>query len=217
MQQLPIAISTVLRPKRVSSFLIGTIMLASVSLSYGQDVPAPLSPTEANELYQSHQPRNMDTLIIQVENFQQENWSAQELANVELVTDFVQHIMNNHDFDYIMTQYGDQPYAQHNRSMNDGIEGVVESVKGLQKRYPDFTYDVKHIHVDGEYVIFHSHSTVKKKHRGNDQKGFNIMDTWRVQDGKIVEHWDAIQPLNGFMRFYSWMVGGAIRNGNGVF
>ena len=31
------------------------------------------------------------------------------------------------------------------------------------------------------------------------------MDTWKVENGKITEHWDAVQPIDGFMRFYFWM------------
>ena len=159
----------------------------------------------------------MDTLKVNLESLKKDNWSNQELDNAKLVIDFVQHIMNNHDFDYIMQTYSDGPYVQHNRSMHDGLSGVVDSVKQLAKRYPDFTYDVKHIFVDGDYVTLHSHATISKQDRGNDKKGFNIMDTWRVKDGKLVEHWDVIQPLDGFMRFYALLTAGAIRNTNGVF
>ena len=159
----------------------------------------------------------MDTIKINLESLERENWSAAELDNAKLVTDFVQHIMNNHDFDYILKTYGNGPYVQHNRSMRDGLSGVIDSVKQLIKRYPDFAYDVKHMFVDGDYVTIHSHATLNKKHRGNDTKGLNIMDTWRVKDGKLVEHWDAVQPLDMFMRFYALLTGGAIRNTNGVF
>ncbi|WOG27666.1 hypothetical protein [Endozoicomonas sp. 8E] len=45
----------------------------------------------------------------------------------------------------------------------------------------------------------------------------NIIDTWRLENGPIVEHWDSIQALDDFMRFYSLISGGNIRNDNGVF
>lgn len=159
----------------------------------------------------------MDVIKIDFDSLKKDSWSEQELENAELIVDFVQHIMNHHDFDYIMKKYDNGTYVQHNRNMPDGIEGVVDTVKQLAKRFPDFTYDVKHILADGDYVMFHSHATVNKKHRGNDKKGFNIIDTWKVKDGKIIEHWDAIQPIDGFMRFNALLTGGAIRNPNGVF
>lgn len=66
-------------------------------------------------------------------------------------------------------------------------------------------------------MIFHSHATLEEDDRGNDEKGMNIIDTWRLDDGRIVEHWDSIQTLDTFMRFYSLVSGGDIRNDNGVF
>lgn len=161
--------------------------------------------------------KKMDILTVEKEKLQSSNWTAEEQQNVDLITDFVQNLMNKHDFDYIDRQFGHHNYVQHNRNMNDGIAGVVETVSNLTKRYPDYTYDVKHIFADGDHVTFHSHVTMKKSDRGNDKKGFNIMDTWKVQDGQIVAHWDAIQPLDTFMRFYILMTGGNIRNANGVF
>ena len=71
--------------------------------------------------------------------------------------------------------------------------------------------------MDGDYVTFHSHATLKEEDRGNDQKGMNIIDTWKIENGKIVEHWDSIQPLDVFMRFYVGLNGGDIQNANGVF
>ncbi len=45
----------------------------------------------------------------------------------------------------------------------------------------------------------------------------NIIDTWRIEDGRIVEHWDSIQALDFSMRVYSLISGGDIANSNGVF
>jgi len=59
--------------------------------------------------------------------------------------------------------------------------------------------------------------TLDKEHRGNDEKGMNIIDTWKIEGRKIVEHWDSIQALYGLMRFYSWISGGDIRNAIDVF
>ncbi|MEL7196154.1 MAG: nuclear transport factor 2 family protein [Bacteroidota bacterium] len=119
----------------------------------------------------------MKALTVELDLLQSNEWTPKEQENVALVTDFVQHLMNEHDFEYIDRQFGHHNYTQHNRNMNDTIAGVVEMVSGLVKRFPDYTYDVKHIHADGDYVMFHSHVTMNKTDRGNDKKGFNIMDT----------------------------------------
>ena len=159
----------------------------------------------------------MDTLKINFDALKKNHWSEKELENAELLTDFVQNLMNNHDFDYVMEKFNNDRYVQHNRAIPDGINGLVEYVKGFVKRFPDYTYDVKRIFADGDNIVFHSQATVNKKHRGNEKKGFNIIDTWKVEDGKIVEHWDAIQPIDGFMRFYIWLIGGKTLNSNGIY
>ncbi len=159
----------------------------------------------------------MGTLQVDLEKLKKPTWTDKEVQNAEVVTDFVQHLMNDHDFDYIQKQYGHHPYKQHNQSMTDGLGGVLKVVSEFAKRYPDYTYDVKHMYVDGPFVTVHSHATNDKKHRGNPQKGLNIMDIWKVENGQITEHWDAVQPINGQMRFYFWMVGGKFRNENTYF
>ncbi|WP_394241020.1 nuclear transport factor 2 family protein [Vibrio astriarenae] len=161
--------------------------------------------------------QSKDTLIVDLPSLKKADWTEQELANAELVTDFVQHLMNNHDFDYVMQHYNDSAYVQHNRNLPDKVTGLVGFLEEFVEEYPDYAYDVKHIYVDGDYVIFHSHTTLEKDDRGNDEKGMNIIDTWRIEDGRIVEHWDSIQALDFSMRVYSLISGGDIANSNGVF
>jgi len=156
-------------------------------------------------------------LSIDLTSLKKASWTEQELENAELVTDFVQHLMNDHDFDYVLERYNDSAYVQHNRNLPDKVTGLVSFLEEFVEEYPDYTYDVKHIYVDGDYVIFHSHATLNKEDRGNDQKGMNIIDTWRIEDGRIVEHWDSIQALDFSMRVYSLLTGGDIANSNGVF
>jgi predicted SnoaL-like aldol condensation-catalyzing enzyme len=159
----------------------------------------------------------MNILKVDLNNLKRPNWSAQELENATLITDFIQHLMNNHDFDYVKKTFNNGSYVQHNRNLEDGIKGVIKSVSDLVKRFPEYTYDVKKIYADGDIIIFHSHVTLKKKDRGNEKKGFVIKDSWKIQNGEIVEHWDAIQPLDRFVRFLILLTGGSIRNTNGLF
>jgi predicted SnoaL-like aldol condensation-catalyzing enzyme len=159
----------------------------------------------------------MEKLKIDFNALRKGNWSNEEVENVKLVIDFVQHLMNEHDFDYIARKFGPTNYIQHNRSIPNGIEALIEYVKGFAKRYSDYTYDVKHIYADGDFVIFHSQATLNGKHRGNDSKGLNIIDIWRTENGQIAEHWDALQPMDGFMRFFNLINGGSVKNANGVY
>lgn len=159
----------------------------------------------------------MDLLTIDIEKHQRKNWSAEEVANAELVANFVQLLMNEHDFDAVRQRFATSTYLQHNHGIADGIEGVIDTVAGLTKRFPDYTYDVKHILVDDDIVIFHSHATLRSTDRANAKRGFNITDRWRIADGEIAEHWDSIQPMDFVARLYSLATGGRTLNTNGTY
>lgn len=147
-----------------------------------------------------------------------EDWTQQETDNVKVVVDFFQHLMNEHDFEYTLENFGNKgPYIQHNRAIPNQITGLVDYVKNMTKRFPDYGFDVKKIFANGDYVIMHSHTTVQAKHRGNDSKGFIITDTFRLEDGGLAEHWDAIQPIDWFTRLFFLLAGGKIGNNNSTF
>ncbi|MEM7286205.1 MAG: nuclear transport factor 2 family protein [Actinomycetota bacterium] len=145
------------------------------------------------------------------------DWSTDERANADVVAEFVQLLMIDHDLDGVRRRFGSSPYVQHNHSIPDGIEGLLGYIERLVKRFPEYSYDVRRITVDGDVVTFQSHVTMRAKHRGNDRKDLNIIDSWRVVDGEIGDHWDALQPLDAFMRFYAFVTGGRVRNDNGTF
>lgn len=159
----------------------------------------------------------MDPLTIELETLGRTNWSTEEAANATLVADFVRLLMIDHDFASVRQRFGSDAYTQHNHGIADGIEGVISTVSDLTKRFPDYTYDVQHVLVDDDIVIFHSHATLRTSHRGNARKGFNITDRWRIADGEIVEHWDSVQPMDLFGRFYALVSGGRVRNDNGTY
>jgi predicted SnoaL-like aldol condensation-catalyzing enzyme len=159
----------------------------------------------------------MATPSINLTKLAKAHWSDEDTQKAKSVVSFVQLIMNDHNFTEVRQTFSDNPYKQHNRGMEDGIDGVVKSVSALVKSFPEFSYDVKHIYVDGDHVILHSHVTGKEKQRGNPNQGFNIIDNWKVVDGKLVEHWDAIQGINFMMRLYAFLSGGKIGNSNSLF
>ena len=157
------------------------------------------------------------TPTIDFDALEKDHWSEEERSNAHLVHEFIQTLMNDHDFAAVSERFGQGAYVQHNRSMRDAIPGVVENVQALVKRFPGFSYDVKEIVSSGDLVVVHSHSTLREKDRGDQKRGFIIFDRWRVVDGALVEHWDALQPLDLTARLLTLASGGRIRNANGLF
>ena len=83
------------------------------------------------------------------------------------------------------------PYRQHNPLIEDGMEGVKKFVAWVMANHPDARCEIKRVFADGDYVILHSHW-----HGLSDNpRGEAVVDIFRLEGGKAVEHWDVIQPI----------------------
>ncbi len=159
----------------------------------------------------------MANATVDFQTLERPEWSEIERVNAQTVAEFVQLLMNDHDFDQVRDRYSTDSYVQHNRAIPDGIDGLTNYVARLVKRFPDYSYDVRHIVASGDRVVFHSHATLRAAHRGNQKKGFIIFDMWKLDEGRIANHWDALQPLDLTSRLITLLGGGRIRNANGIY
>jgi len=83
--------------------------------------------------------------------------------------------------------YAGTPYRQHNPLIEDGMEGLRKVVTWLT----DARCELKRVFADGDYVILHSHW-----HGLSDNpRGEAVVDIFRLEGGKFVEHWDVIRPI----------------------
>ncbi len=112
-----------------------------------------------------------------------------EAANKEAVLAFYEKGLNQKDADAALKYVGDR-YVQHNPNAADGPEGFRKFVAFLRDRYPQSKSEIKRVFTDGDYVILHVHAVREPGTRGNA-----IIDIFRLEQGKIVEHWDAVQPI----------------------
>lgn len=62
-------------------------------------------------------------------------------------------------------------------------------IKFLKDKFPQRSVSIKRAIADGDLVMLHVH--IKPSPEG---RGSAIVDIFRVENGKIVEHWDVIQP-----------------------
>ncbi len=113
----------------------------------------------------------------------------QEAANKEVVLAFYEKGLNQKDADAALKYVGDR-YVQHNPNAADGPEGFRKFVAFLRDKYPQSKSEIKRVFTDGDYVILHVHAVREPGSRGNA-----IIDIFRLEKGKIVEHWDAVQPI----------------------
>lgn len=81
-------------------------------------------------------------------------------------------------------------YIQHNPLVADGPQPFIEYFERMQREYPDKSIEFVRAVAEGDLVALHTHQTWP----GGDE--YVTMDFFRFdQQGKIVEHWDAIQEI----------------------
>ena len=110
-------------------------------------------------------------------------------ANKKIVQEFYDFLINKKDFNAASKYIGNR-YIQHNPLVADGPEGLKAFVDFLKSDYPDARSEIKRVFADGHYVILHVHSVRIPRTRGRA-----ILELFKLEKGKIVEHWDAIQEI----------------------
>jgi predicted SnoaL-like aldol condensation-catalyzing enzyme len=109
--------------------------------------------------------------------------------NKKTVKIFYNFLINKKDFKSASKHIGRQ-YTQHNPLVADGPEGLEAFVDFLKTNYPGAKSEIKRVFAEGDYVILHVHSL-----RIPNTRGRAIFELFRLENGKIVEHWDTIQEI----------------------
>jgi len=124
--------------------------------------------------------------------------------NKEVVSRFYNDVFIRHDMSKLDTYMRDD-YIQHNQDCPQGKAGFVEFFNIIFKAVPDFSYTLKKIAAEGDIVMAFSRTT--GTHTGGEWIGkkaddaaldYDVVDIFRVQDGKIAEHWDVADTFTFF-------------------
>lgn len=116
-------------------------------------------------------------------------FAAPSEKNEAVVKDFYEKAINQKDFEAASVHFGNY-YIQHNPNVEDGMEGFKKLIDFLRNNYPQAHSEIKKVFSDGDYVFIHVHSI-----REPDTRGRAIFDLFRLENGKIVEHWDTVQDI----------------------
>ena len=82
-------------------------------------------------------------------------------------------------------RFGGSYYRQHNPTAPDGKKAIIDLFSKWLPTVPNLHYDIKRIVSRGDMVWVHSHVTSNPEDRGQA-----VVDIFRLERGKIVEHWD---------------------------
>lgn len=125
-------------------------------------------------------------------------------SSKDVVARFYNDVFIHHDMSQLDTYMRDD-YIQHNEDCPQSKAGFVEFFTTIFAAVPDFSYTLKKMVAEGETVV--AFSTTTGTHTGGEWLGkqatgskleFDVVDIFRVKNGKIAEHWDVADTFTFF-------------------
>lgn len=113
----------------------------------------------------------------------------QQARNKQLVIGFYDELFNRHNLEAI-DQHLSEDYRQHNPMVASGRQAVRDAFRSMFVRFPQYSAQIRRVAADGDLVWIHAHIRTSPEDRG-----LAVVDIFRVENGKIVEHWDVVQPV----------------------
>ena len=110
-------------------------------------------------------------------------------ANKALAVSLIEDVLMGKNPNKITDYISAETYHQHNPDIKDGLKGIVEAVEYLTSQNNMFQYTKIHkVLGEGDFVL-----TVSEGNWNNTKNVF--YDLFRIENDKVVEHWDVIQPI----------------------
>ena len=109
--------------------------------------------------------------------------------NKKLVTKAFDLLIVDKDLSALDMYWG-AAYHQHNPGIADGVAGARDGLGAYFRAFPELTVSRKRVVAEGDLVAVHSHYV-----NAPGERGLAVVDLFRVQGGKIVEHWDVLQDV----------------------
>jgi len=112
-------------------------------------------------------------------------------ANKQLVRNFVEDIFVNVDLDKFGNYFDSDKYIQHNPRRSDSAAALGDKLREAATRGSPLKFDEIHrVLGEGNFVLTVSEGQFAGKHT-------SFYDLWRVENGKIAEHWDTVESIPG--------------------
>jgi predicted SnoaL-like aldol condensation-catalyzing enzyme len=115
--------------------------------------------------------------------------TAMAQDNRDIITDFADIFYTQRDVRRAFETYVHPDYIQHNPGIADGRDAAIAAL-GPMFGDGHHSFEILNILVDGDLAVIHVHARPAP-----DALGASVFDMYRLEQGRIVEHWDVIQPV----------------------
>ena len=125
----------------------------------------------------------------QIDNYAEVKDLDKTEANREVVKNFLHDVMMGKAPEKTSDYFDNGKYIQHNTGIADGLDGLGAALEALGKQGIQMIYDTVHqVLAQGDMVLAVSEGTF-----GGAPTSY--YDLWRVENGKIAEHWDVMETI----------------------
>ena len=115
---------------------------------------------------------------------------SQTEKNKEIAVAFLNMIFNEHRVAEAFKLYSVPDYKQHNPYAASGAQAAIDFLGPYFKQNPEASTDIKRVIAEGDLVAIHNNPKQNPKDRGRA-----VVDIFRVENGRVVEHWDVVQDI----------------------
>ncbi len=110
--------------------------------------------------------------------------------NKSLVRNFMNDVLKNGEAHKLTDYISTETYIEHSPMIGDGLDGLAEALAAMAAQGHSMVYETIHRVIgSGNFVTAMS----KMNMAGVD---LAVIDIFRVEDGKIVEHWDVMEEIS---------------------
>lgn len=110
--------------------------------------------------------------------------------NRAIMEDFLNLFYGQYKIREAFEKHVAEDYIQHSLLADNGRENAIVSISKLWATMPEIEINVLRVLVDGNMAMCHLYGKDNPQH-----DGIVVVDIFRLENGKIVEHWDVLQQV----------------------
>jgi predicted SnoaL-like aldol condensation-catalyzing enzyme len=115
---------------------------------------------------------------------------SQAEKNKKIAVAFLTMIFNDHKVEEAFKLYAAPEYKQHNPFAATGAQAAINFLGPYLKANPEARTEIKRVIAESDLVAIHNNPKQNAQDRGRA-----VIDIFRLENGRVVEHWDVVQDV----------------------